>query len=136
MLKNLGAPLIFPLDKALDASWLRQQVIANNIANVDTPGYKRWDVSFEKQLEKVVGDNKKISLNRTHPKHFALSANLADIEPQLVEDSGHSLRNDGNNVDIDAEMARQAANSLNYQMLTRMVTDYLEMLKIVAREGR
>lgn len=136
MLNQLGGPLLQVLHKALDASWIRQQVIANNIANVDTPGYKRWEVSFEKQLQKALAEVGKLPLTRTHPTHLSKAASLEDVQPQVYQVLGSSYRNDGNNVDIDAEMAKQTANYLHYNLLTRLVTDHLEMLRIAVTEGR
>jgi len=136
MLNQLGEPLLQILHKALDAGWMRQQVIANNIANVDTPGYKRWDVSFEKQLQEALAEAGKLPLARTHPGHLGKTTSLEDVHPQIYQVVGSSYRNDDNNVDIDAEMAKQAANYLNYNLLTRLVTDYLGMLRIAITEGR
>jgi flagellar basal-body rod protein FlgB len=136
MLDQLGGPLLQVLHKALDASWLRQQVIANNIANVETPGYKRWEVSFEKQLQRALAEGENLSLARTHPAHFGRAPSLGDVQPQVYQVLDSSYRNDGNNVDIDAEMAKQTANYLNYNLLTRLVTGHLEMLRIAVTEGR
>ena len=52
------------LDKAADASWMRENVITNNIANIDTPGYKRQDVDFESVLQKALGKTKYSSLDK------------------------------------------------------------------------
>ena len=54
------------LDKAADASWMRENVITNNIANIDTPGYKRQDVDFESVLQKALGKTKYSSLGETY----------------------------------------------------------------------
>ncbi|NLK96947.1 MAG: flagellar basal body rod protein FlgB [Epulopiscium sp.] len=100
------------LEKALDASWLRNEAISNNIANADTPGYKRKDVEFEKYLQDAVAFNK--------PVH---KINMKDIQPKIVtENSSLQTRIDENNVDIDIEMTELAKNSIKYNTLISIVS--------------
>ncbi len=101
------------LDKAADASWTRNEIISNNIANVDTPGYKRQDINFEDELERALGNSKYKSMD-------AKVAGLRDrsLEGRVVNDySGFSYRTDYNNVDIDTENVMLAANQIKYQGL-------------------
>jgi flagellar basal-body rod protein FlgB len=101
------------LDKAADASWTRNEIISNNIANVDTPGYKRQDLNFEDELERALG----------HSRYKSMDKKVADLkdrhlEARVVNDySGFSYRTDYNNVDIDTENVMLAANQLKYQGL-------------------
>lgn len=109
------------VSKALDASWLRGEVISNNIANVDTPGFKRNDVIFESYLEHALGSSRKVSeeeLNRLSPSIFNDKTNL-------------SYRIDGNNVNIDTEMAYLAQNQLKYNTLIAQVNYNFSRLKTV-----
>lgn len=101
------------LDKAADASWLRNDAIGNNLANVDTPGYKRQDVAFESVLKKALGKS-----------HFrTMDAKVADLDlkrltPNVYRDySEYSYRLDKNNVDVDSEGVMLAENQLKYQGL-------------------
>jgi flagellar basal-body rod protein FlgB len=106
------------LSKALEASWTRNEVISNNIANVDTPNFKRSDVAFESLLEQALASNS--------------SESVSNIEPQIVVDnSSLSYRLDGNNVDIDTEMAYLAENQLKYNALISQVNYSFERLKMV-----
>ena len=101
------------LDKAADASWKRNEIIANNIANVDTPHYKRQDLIFEEELERALGHNKYVTMDQK-------VANLKErhLEARVVNDySGFSYRSDKNNVDIDTENVTLAANQVKYQGL-------------------
>ena len=101
------------LDKAADASWTRNEIIANNIANVDTPYYKRQDLNFEDELERALGHSKYKTMDQK-------VANLKNkhLEPRVVNDySGFSYRLDKNNVDIDTENVTLAANQVKYQGL-------------------
>ena len=101
------------LDRAADASWLRNQAISNNIANATTPGYKRQDVSFEKELRRALGNSKYESMDS---KVYNLNPN--DINPRVYTDAAdYSYRMDGNNVDIDTENVYLAENQIKYNAL-------------------
>ncbi|MCR5100081.1 MAG: flagellar basal body rod protein FlgB [Butyrivibrio sp.] len=108
------------MDKAADASWLRNEVIANNIANVDTPGYKREDIAFEEELQKALGDSRYKSMDS---KVSSVNEKLNQLNPAVVQDyDDYSYRIDKNNVDIDTENVTLAANQLKYQGLMNCVT--------------
>ena len=113
------------LDKAADASWRRNEVIANNIANVDTPGYKRKDVQFESYLTSaLLGDN---SLDKR-----VSEANLDSLDATVYTDNASmSFRLDGNNVDIDTESASLAENQIRYYTLIDSMTQEFSRIKTV-----
>ncbi len=101
------------LDKAADASWLRNDAIGNNLANVDTPGYKRQDVAFESVLKKALGSS-----------HFkTMDAKVAELDTErlvptvFTDHANFSYRLDKNNVDVDTEGVMLAENQLKYQGL-------------------
>ena len=101
------------LDKAEDASWLRNQAIANNIANVDTPGYKRQDVAFEAELTRVLN---KVEYDNLDARVYNLQ--LSRIEPRVYTDAyDFSYRLDENNVDMDTESVYLAENQITYNGL-------------------
>ena len=101
------------LDKAADASWLRNQAISNNIANQDTPGYKRQDVAFESELRKALGRNRYEAMD-SKVKNIRTAS--LDGEP-YTDYAGFSYRLDGNNVDPENEQVMLAENQLKYQGL-------------------
>lgn len=116
------------LDKAADASWTRNEVIANNIANVDTPGYKRQDINFEDELKKALGNSRYISMDTK-----VANLKTTRLDARVVNDySNFSYRLDGNNVDIDTENVTLAANQLKYQGLTASITSEFTNLSKVA----
>ncbi len=125
------------LEKSLNAAWARNDVISQNLANVDTPEYKRKDIAFEEFLNDSMG---KTSLegNLTDKRHIPInSGNVEKIEPALVEDnSDSSMRIDGNNVDIDSEMANLAKNQIKYNALIQMINGSYSKIKSVISEGR
>lgn len=117
------------LDKAADASWLRNQAISNNIANVDTPGYKRQDVAFESVLKKALGSS----------RYKTMDAKVGDIKtdslsPRVYTDCSElSYRLDKNNVDIDNENIMLAENQLKYQGLLNSISQEFKNLQAVMK---
>jgi len=111
------------LNKAADASWIRNEVIANNIANNDTPDYKRQDVVFESYLQKALSGegnlDKKVS-------NMNLSRLNATVYTDLKE---LSFRLDGNNVDIATETANLAENQIRYYTLLDSMTQEFSRIK-------
>jgi len=107
--------------KFLDAAALRQNAIASNLANLETPGYRRVDVSttFESQL--------KASLEAGTLDPAAASA----ITPSIEQDQlARSIRPDGNNVDVDKELLAMDKNTTNYNFLSDVVTHNIKQLKL------
>lgn len=122
------------LERTLDAAALRQKVTANNIANVDTPFYKRADVQFEELLQSEM-NAKSIVGKRTHPKHIPIGAAATPMEPKIVEDRSSAMNNNQNNVDIDSEMSLLAKNQIRYNVVTSQVNHDIRNLRL-AIEGR
>ena len=111
------------LDKAADASWVRNDVLANNIANADTPNYKRKDVQFETYLSNAVAGTD--SLDET-----GANIDLSTLESTTyTEQAGLSYREDGNNVDISTENVELAKNQLKYYTLMNSVNQEFGRLK-------
>ncbi|MGE5371365.1 MAG: flagellar basal body rod protein FlgB [Solirubrobacterales bacterium] len=129
------------LEKALDGSALRQKIITNNIANVDTPNYKSMEVTFEDELKQALakGTGTPYKLTVTNPRHLQLGGgNLSpdDVQAEIHEIKDYELRNDKNNVDIDREMAKLSKNELYYDAVTRNLNDELRLLRMAITEGR
>ena len=124
------------LDKAADAAWLRNDAIANNIANADTPGYKRQDVAFESELKKALRTAKYGGTRDTRDTLDKVVANLdsqkLDARP-YTDYAGYSYRLDGNNVDPDTEGVYLAENQLRYQGLMQSINDEFSNLKMVMK---
>uniref|UniRef100_UPI004057577F flagellar basal body rod protein FlgB n=1 Tax=Agathobacter sp. TaxID=2021311 RepID=UPI004057577F len=129
MLSSNAFNYINVLDKAADASWTRESLIANNIANVNTPGYKRQDIDFQSALKNELGRYKYTSLdekiNRT---------DLTRLNAEIFTDSeNYSYRLDGNNVDIDTEQVELASEQIKYQALTTSISSEFERMRAVLR---
>lgn len=107
------------LKAAVDAYARRHEVTAQNIANVETEGFRARRLKFE---ELLAGSGPSIEGYRTDPDHFAIGRRGAlDVQPEAVRrDTGYD--NGTNDVDIDQEMAELATNDLSYRLATRLLS--------------
>ena len=113
MINSNAFDYINVVDRALDASYLRETVIANNIANVDTPYYKRKDVNFQDVLDDAIDSAKYKTIDQA-----VTSINTDDLNPiEYTDAENFSYRIDRNNVDIDTEHVELASEQLRYQAL-------------------
>ncbi len=115
------------LNKAADNSWLRNEVLTNNIANADTPNYKRKDVSFEKYLNSALEapENPYSTLNQR-----VKNADLSTVHSDVYTDySTLSYRLDGNNVDMETEQVELASNQLTYDALIDSMSNEFTRIK-------
>jgi flagellar basal-body rod protein FlgB len=128
------------LERAIDAAALRHETISENLANIDTPGYKRGEVRFEETLAQVIGDLDApgVMLARTQSGHLAAggvqSVDRALPEKYRVTDTRGRV--DGNNVDVDSEMTKLAQNSLLYNSLMQVLGKRISMVRSAINEGR
>lgn len=127
MISTSAFDYINVLDKAADASWTRESLITNNIANVNTPNYKRRDLNFESVLNEQLGSCKHESLDAK-----MCTVDLGQLNPMIYTDhSSLSYRLDGNNVDIDTEEAELASEQIKYQALTTSISKEFSRMKSV-----
>jgi len=128
------------LERALGASGLAHDVIAHNLANIDTPGYKRSEVIFQDRLRAAIKAAREGGLTgfRTDDRHISIGdlPSPGSVEPSVIVRAETSLRADGNNVDIDSEMVKLSQNTLLYQALAQLVRHKLNQLRSVITEGR
>ncbi|UOF89351.1 flagellar basal body rod protein FlgB [Fodinisporobacter ferrooxydans] len=134
-----GTPFFTVMEKSLDAATLRQRVYANNIANIDTPGFKRSDVSFERQLQTYLQGNtagQPLTGFRTDPRHIPIPGSGANmLQPTEYADSNTTVNNNGNNVDIDSEMTLIAKNQIQYNALVEQMNQQFSMLRSAINGG-
>ena len=117
------------LNRAADAAWQRNEAISNNIANVDTPGYKRQDVAFESVLQQALGNNRYESMDEK-----VANVNLSRLRGRAYVDyANYSYRLDGNNVDIENENVMLAENQLKYQGLISSINQEFTNLQTVMK---
>ena len=124
------------LKKSLNGTLLRHKAIAHNIANVNTPKFKRVDVEFKSQLKAAISrsSEKSVHAPKTHLGHMPIDPpKLGGVVPRTYQQGDTSLRIDQNNVNIDVEMGTLAVNTMEYNVLVRMITDYYQKLGMVIR---
>lgn len=110
--------------RALDAAALRQQVIANNLANVNTPNFKRQEVLFEESLSRALAA-------KSDPCARPLTQPIGNLRPQIVTVNTTSARADGNNVDMELENVNLATNQIRFEVLAQSVGGYFAKLNSV-----
>ncbi|MBM7647137.1 flagellar basal-body rod protein FlgB [Bacillus ectoiniformans] len=122
---------IASLERGLDYSSLKQKVIANNIANADTPNYKAKEVNFKKMFEQSLANE--LAAHRTDDRHFQFQAHRS---APGVSARNTSFNQNGNSVDMDKEMSDLATNQIYYNALTDRLTGRFSSLSDVIKGGR
>ena len=123
------------MEKLLDVKWKRHELFSNNMANVDNPGFKRQDISFEEKLKESLS-KRTLPLVTTEASHITNRKNFSDIKPTIVRQDDRSFRNDENNVDVDKEMVELLKNSFSYNILSDQVQMNFRLLSSAINEGR
>lgn len=126
------------LHRAMDASTIRREVIANNIANAGVPNYKRTSVNFESELKRALDSEKQrpaLALTMTNEKHIPnwQEKDYQKVEPRRVLDYTSSTNANGNNVDIEEESMLSMQNQLMYILLAQAQTFQFGQLNLVLR---
>lgn len=129
MIQSNAFNFINVLDKAADASWTRNELISNNIANVDTPNYKRKDVEFQTFLSGELDRNSSLRKSVANVNLDALNAST------YTDNASLSYRLDGNNVDIDTESANLAENQVRYYTLLDSMSQEFSRVKSVLQSS-
>lgn len=125
------------LTAALDGSSAKHNAISNNLANVNTPGYKKTTVNFESELRNIM-ENKssKLSLNKTNQKHIGKDkTTLQNFQPSMNVHENTSTRRDKNNVNPDIEMIELAKNTIMYNAIADRISGKFTRIQSVISEG-
>ncbi|MEK3882131.1 flagellar basal body rod protein FlgB [Paenibacillus sp. PL2-23] len=126
------------MEQAVYAAEMRQRVISNNVANADTPYFKRSEVLFEQLLEESMGvsGQKRLAGKISDSRHIEIGASASRVpDAKVVTDDSTSMNNNKNNVDMDREMSLLAKNQLNYNFYIQQINHELKMMRI-AIDGR
>lgn len=125
------------LHRTMDVNMFRRSVIADNIANADTPNFKRSTVNFESQLKRALDSERvtKMPGTLTNERHipFYRPMNYRDVGPRRILDYMTTSDNNGNNVDAETEAILAMQNQLNYELLTRVVSNQFAQINLVLR---
>ena len=121
------------LEKGLRAYSMRQKSIADNIANVDTPGFSRSEVNFEEDLKKAL-EKKGVKGYVTQENHIQIGrVELEKVKPKYEVPKDKTLKSGMNNIDIDKEMAELAKNQINYQSASQLMHTIFSRLRSAIR---
>ncbi len=125
------------MEKVLDLRSAKHNVIASNIANVDTPNYRSFDLVVEEELKKLSSPSDRMSIEKSHPRHLSNhGAGLNGVQYKLTESANPTHRGDRNSVDLDKEMAKMTKNNIMYNALTRVIARKFQGLKSVIQGGK
>ena len=130
------------IEKALNGLAARQRVIGENVANSDTPRYKRMEVAYESQLRAALKAEQQpddLPLKTADARHLSLgphAGGLDDVHTIMNQITDETYRNDGNNVDIDAEMAKMAETNIRFNAMATVERNKFDGLKQLLRELR
>jgi len=131
------------LERSLSGAYARQLAIADNLANIETPGYQAKDVRFEQSLQAAVeAEHSAGGRRRTHVTHSAgvgarvgTRGGLIEAVQPRVGPKNAAARHDGNTVNLEAEMVAMSKNSLHYKMLARLLAKKLRMMRRAINGG-
>lgn len=123
--------------QALEQRLTRNQVISANVANAETPGYRALGYDFEEQLQSLAGDDDAFAMRTSSPVHFKNEFTLEDgtIEPDVYVTPTESVGQDGNTVDVDAEMAHMAQNQIMYKATVEALNRRIGTLRYAIQSG-
>lgn len=130
---KLFSGTISTLENALNYSSTKQKVISQNISNADTPNYKAKNVSFKNELQSAVGNS--LETRRSDARHFDFNGHATN-RIAITTNQNTSYNNNGNNVDIDKEMADLATNQIYYNALIERISGKFQTLQSVIRGGK
>ncbi len=126
-----NSPSLSTIKQAMDVAALRNEVMADNIANVDTPKFKRREVIFEENIKKVLQKTTKSGILKTNdPRHLQMKEDNPVIVPEIRTMEDLSYRNDENNVDIDVETAKLAKNKIIYDANAQSMSSEFKLLRM------
>ena len=109
------------MSKSLDLMSSRQSVISSNIGNLDTPGFKASEIDFQGQLREALGSKGQLKLQATNEKHFGpKTSNISSLSADPFEEED-AAKSNGNNVDVDKEMAKMAENQIFYNAVIQLM---------------
>jgi len=136
----LGGITPLTLKKSLDGAMLRHEILANNVANVNTPRFKRSDVKFRTQLKSAIDSMTENSQLRMRGKitnlgHMPIGPpiHLDQVSAIIHRDTATSVRVDENNVSLDMELATLSGNAAYYSTIVRLLNDYYGSIQTVVK---
>ena len=135
-MKSLFNMQVGLVGKVMDMQLQRQNVIAGNIANVETPNYKPRELTFEKELQSALGLDARGEMTRTESAHMPTVFRPDSFGPEWDMAVKPRVVHGEDRVNIDKEMAKHAKNQLQYTALTQVMTKSFEGLNTIIQDGK
>lgn len=134
-MKSLFRPHIHLLSKVLDMRLERQNVVAGNLANIKTPGYKARSLEFEQDLQAAMGLNASGKMARTNPGHMPAAFDPNSFSADFIKNMRPRVVQGEDAVDLDKEMATMSKNTLLYNTLVTVLQKRFEGIKTSITDG-
>lgn len=116
---------------------MRQEIISSNIANANVPGYKAQRVEFEAALARALDVDGELTMKASDKKHFNVGGGgFSNLQPEVVEAANGVVSADGNTVDMQEEMARQAENVVMDSAVVQLINKKLGLMKYIINSER
>jgi len=130
-------PLIQTMDRSMSLATQRMGLIAGNMANIDTPGYRTQDFNFQAALKNELDqlDGKQMPISQTHPMHFQIQMDHS-LPPSAEMQRPAYERNDGNDVSLDRESAALARTQGAYTLSASFAQQELRKIYTIIRDGK
>lgn len=134
---NIDDKTVQALAASLKFRQQRLELIASNIANAETPGYKAKKIDFEEALARALDVDDELKMNTTDPKHFNVgNGGFKNLQPEIHEDANGIVSPDGNSVDRDQELAELADNKIMYDASVQLLNKKLGLMKYAIGSDR
>ncbi len=118
------------LTTALNFREMRQELISSNVANANTPGFKAKKLDFEAALARALDVDGQMKMNATDGRHYNVGGGgFNNLEPEIYDDPNGVVSENGNTVDVEAEMAKMAENKLMYDALVQLINKKMGIMK-------
>ena len=125
------------LTTALNFREMRQELISSNVANANTPGFKAKKLDFEEALARALDVDGQMKMNATDGRHYNVGGGgFNNLEPEIYDDPNGVVSENGNTVDVEAEMAKMAENKLMYDALVQLINKKMGMMKYAINSER
>jgi flagellar basal-body rod protein FlgB len=125
------------LTTALNFREMRQELISSNVANANTPGFKSKKIDFEEALARALDVDGQMQMNAADGRHHNVgNGGFNNLEPEIYDDPNGVVSENGNTVDVEAEMARMAENKLMYDALVQLINKKMGIMKYAINQDK
>ena len=124
------------LERAMDLRGARQRVIASNVANEETPGYRAKDLQFKDALSQAANPDAMVHVRSSHPRHIVIGGGSLQPHGRITEVPAADLPLDANSVSLDTEMAKLSDNAMHYNTAATVTSMRLRQLLSAIRDAK